>query len=159
MAQMSVTLNDVEGYFSYLTLLTHFWGNMTRIKLACENRRAYVACDLEWAWMSFISFRAFQRQVVYICAAQQFTRFLLARPRRAVPQRQLGFLWCIRVSIVLWSAYSCYILWRLMHDIDNIPQNFIVSQLARQYKLLCNGQVNGKCSSDHSNQWNKFDET
>ena len=31
-------------------------------------------------------------QVIYICTAQQFTRFQLARPRRAVPQRQLGFL-------------------------------------------------------------------
>jgi len=38
------------------------------------------------------SFRAFQVQVIYICAAQQFTRFQLARPRRAVSQRQLGFL-------------------------------------------------------------------
>ena len=38
------------------------------------------------------SFRAIQMQVIYICTAEQFTRFQLARSRRAVPQRQLGFL-------------------------------------------------------------------
>jgi len=31
-------------------------------------------------------------QVIHICAAQQFTRFQLARSHLAVPQRQLGFL-------------------------------------------------------------------
>jgi len=65
---------------------------MTCIRLVYKNRKAYVACDIEWAWRSFFSFRAFQMQFIYICAAQQFTRFQLARPRRAVPQWQLGFL-------------------------------------------------------------------
>jgi len=49
MAQTTVTLNDAEGQLSYLTFLTHFLVNMTRIKLVYENRRAYVACDLECA--------------------------------------------------------------------------------------------------------------
>jgi len=31
-AQTPVTLNDPEGHFSYLTLLTHFLGNLTCIK-------------------------------------------------------------------------------------------------------------------------------
>ena len=30
--QTPVTLNDLEGHFSYLTLLTHLLGNMIRIK-------------------------------------------------------------------------------------------------------------------------------
>ena len=47
MAQTPVTLNDLEGQFSYLMLLTHFLGNMTGIKFFYENRRAYVACDPE----------------------------------------------------------------------------------------------------------------
>ena len=73
-----------------------------------ENRRAYVDCDLEWAWRSFISFRAIRMQVIYICTAQQFTRFQLARPRRAVPQRQLGFLFDLQRHVLLNSEwYLC----------------------------------------------------
>ena len=67
-------------------------GKMTHMKFVYENWRAYAAHDLAWAWRSFISFRAFQMQVVYICAAQQFTRFQLARLHPAVPQQHLGFL-------------------------------------------------------------------
>jgi len=48
MAQTQVTLNDLEGHFSYLRLT--FW----KIRLVAR---------------SFISFRAFEMLVVYICAA------------------------------------------------------------------------------------------
>jgi len=46
---------------------------------------------------SFISFRAFQKQSSTFL--QQFTRFQLARPLRAVPQRQLGFLFSIVIEV------------------------------------------------------------
>ena len=46
--------------------LTHFLGNMTHIKYHM------CTCNLEWAWRSFISFRAFRIQVVYIlCSTLQ----------------------------------------------------------------------------------------
>ena len=38
MAQTPVTLNDLEGHFSQLTLLNSVLGNTTRIKLVYENR-------------------------------------------------------------------------------------------------------------------------
>ena len=61
MAQTPVTSNDSEGHFtcSYLTLLTHFLGNMTRInfyvRILYENRRAYVASNNELGGHSSIS--------------------------------------------------------------------------------------------------------
>ena len=47
MALTPVTLNDLEGHFSYLILFNSFLGNMTRIKFLYESRRAHVAYDLE----------------------------------------------------------------------------------------------------------------
>ena len=38
MAQMPVTLNDVEGHSSYLTLLTYFLQNKTRSKFSVSVR-------------------------------------------------------------------------------------------------------------------------
>ena len=49
-AQAPVTLNELEGRFSYVTLLTNFLGNMmtcTNFNMYYENQRVYVACDLE----------------------------------------------------------------------------------------------------------------
>ena len=48
MAQTLVTLNDLEGHFSYLTLFNSVFGKYdTCIKFVNEIRRAYVAYDLE----------------------------------------------------------------------------------------------------------------
>ena len=38
MAQTPVTLNDDEDHFSYLTILTHFLGNMARINFNMRTR-------------------------------------------------------------------------------------------------------------------------
>ena len=56
---------------------------MTRIKfdIVYMNRTECVAYEVIY------QFQGVQMEVVYICAAIYRTRFQVARPRRAVPQR------------------------------------------------------------------------
>ena len=89
MAQTPVTWNDPEDHFSYLTLLTHFLGNMTR-----NNFNVYTRIRLHTWFVTLNELDQLQSfsNVSRLHVVQHFTRFQLACQHRAVPQRQLGFL-------------------------------------------------------------------
>ena len=91
MAQTPVTLNDPEGHFSYLKLFNSLI-DITRINFdMCTRIREHTwpVTLNEFEGHSLVSGLFKCKSSTFV---QQFTRFQLARPRRAVPQRQLGFL-------------------------------------------------------------------
>ena len=122
MAQTPMSLNnDPEGHFSYLTLLTHLLANIANINFdVCTRIREHTLPVRLWPWMSLKVIHQFQgfsnaSQLKSSTFVQQFTRFQLALPRRAIPQRQPGFLLyilCVFLFFSLvflcdkWSSYQ-----------------------------------------------------
>jgi len=94
MAQMPVTLNNLEGHFSYLALFNSLFWEIWHVLSWCKRIQRIRGL---WPWMSLKVIHQFQgfsnESRLHLCSAA-ITRFQLARRRRAVTQRQLGFLYC-----------------------------------------------------------------